>query len=126
MMLADDDFYHPYSYARIIGIFHVMVKLDSARSTNRTYHRMEFLWGRWYDFDSEVLSGFKAKRLHQVHFLPYDNDDAFGFIDPSTVIRGVHLIPSFVSGQTRELLGRSMARRVDEGDSDYNRYYVNM
>ncbi|KAI0037318.1 hypothetical protein FA95DRAFT_1684912 [Auriscalpium vulgare] len=39
-----------------------------------------------------------TRRLHRVHFLPNEDSQAFGFLDPDDVIRGAHLIPAFAHG----------------------------
>ncbi|TRM61255.1 hypothetical protein BD626DRAFT_558654 [Schizophyllum amplum] len=120
---ATDDDAHPFWYARVIGILHVNV-YDPVR---RTSERMEVLWARWYAFDSDNSSGWKAKRLHRVGFVPGNGEDAFGFIDPQDVVRASHLIPSFADGCTSALLDKSeLARRKEEENLDYHRYYVNM
>ena len=71
-------------------------------------------------------SGFKARRLHQIGFLDSNDPGAFGFIDPQDLIRAIHLIPAFEARTTSGLLPPSIARREDEGNEDYQRYYVNM
>lgn len=115
---------HPYWYARVIGIFHAMV---SRVGSGTPYHQIDFLWVRWYGLDMHARSGFKARRLYQVGFLDSNDDlNAFGFIDPLDVVRAVHLIPAFQFGKTSLLLSPSLARRKDEGDEDYQRYYINM
>ncbi|KAH9009230.1 hypothetical protein EDB85DRAFT_1881856, partial [Lactarius pseudohatsudake] len=77
--------------------------------------------------DVPARSGFKAQRLHQVGFLDGHGDPgAFGFINPQDVIRAIHLIPAFQFERTSKLLPPSMARHEDEGNEDYERYYVNM
>ena len=131
MVLSDEDDvkFHPYWYARVIGVFHAMVRFNSprARAITSQTQCMEFLWVRWYgiDYDSDtVKSAFQAKRMYQVGFL--DSDSAFGFINPSDVLRSVHLIPSFVSGQVSEIGISPLARRPEEDNQDYVRYYINM
>ena len=127
MVLANqaEDPGHPFWYARVIGIFHAIV---SRVGSGSAYKQMDFLWVRWYGLDMGTRSGFKARRLRQIGFL--DSSDAdmapFGFIDPLDVIRAVHLIPAFHFGKTTLLLSPSLARREDEGDEDYERYYINM
>jgi hypothetical protein len=64
--------------------------------------------------------------MYQVGFIEGDLDEAFGFIDPSDVLWVVHLIPSFVSGRISEIGISPMARRPEEENEDYIRYYVNM
>jgi hypothetical protein len=115
---------HPYYYARVIGIFHVLVRCVGGE---RRFKQLDFLWVRWYDFDMKARSGFKAKRHHQLSFVDSEhNVGGFGFIDPADVLRAVHLMPRFSFGRTTALLGPSIARRDDENNEDYKRYYVNM
>ena len=123
MMLSGDDT-HPYCYARVIGIFHAMVQLNSPRSRNRELHRIEFLWVRWYDVDEKAHIGFKANRQFRLKF--HTGLQAFGFVDPANVLRAVHLIPKFHDSTTTRFLGPSIARRDDENHEDYYRYYINM
>ncbi|KAG6807859.1 hypothetical protein H0H93_000922 [Arthromyces matolae] len=84
---------------------------------------MELLWVRWYDVDSKAQAGFEARRQFQVKFR---SANSFGFVDPANVLRATHLIPNFYRGRTDQYLGPSISRREDEGDKDYERYYVNM
>lgn len=115
---------HPYWYAHVIGIFHAMVQWVGG---NTTYEHMDFLWVHWYGIDMRARSGFKARRLHQIGFLDSNNDlGVFGFVDPQDLNRAVHLIPAFESGKTTHLLSPSIAHHEDEGDKDYEHYYVNM
>ena len=44
----------------------------------------------------------------------------------SMIICGVHLIPQFLLGHTKELLGPSFSQSVLEKDKDWVWYYVNM
>jgi hypothetical protein len=48
---------------------------------------MEFLWIRWFGRDMSQPTGWKARRLHRIGFLPHGAPDAFGFLDP---IRACH------------------------------------
>ncbi|KAJ7587294.1 hypothetical protein C8J56DRAFT_1083768 [Mycena floridula] len=114
---------YPYWYARVFGIYHAMVR----RRGETEFVQMDFLWVRWFGLDEDYDFGFAAKRLPRIGYLDANNDPtAFGFIDPASTLRAVHLIPGFAHGQTSELLPPSIARRPDENDEDYNRYYVNM
>ncbi|KIK75568.1 hypothetical protein PAXRUDRAFT_47859, partial [Paxillus rubicundulus Ve08.2h10] len=57
---------------------------------------------------------------------PDDNDkNAFRFLDPSLVIHGHHLIPTFSEGQTDILVscGESTARKLGETE-DWSSFYV--
>lgn len=129
MMLAPEDERdtHPYWYARVIGIYHVLVRDKSNYEDMGTSRQIDFLWVQWYGIDDMYRSGFRERRLHRVGFLDAGEDGAFGFVDPNDVLRAVHLIPTFVLGTTDSFLeGHSIARRLDEEDEDYERYYVNL
>jgi hypothetical protein len=118
---------HPYWYARIIGTFHAMVQHTGLLSRGSEPQHMSFLWIRWYGRDFSHKAGWKAKRLHRIGFVDADDPFAFGFLDPQSVIRGVHLIPAFNHGRTGDLLQpNSIARTTADGDKDWQFYYVGM
>ena len=131
MMLShdNDSDKHPYWYARIIGIFHVVVRHPSSINPIK----LDVARVRWYgrDPDSNYQPGWKTCHLPQVGFVEYtedgSNSPAFGFVDPIHIIRGIHLIPAFKHGVTNELLPPSNSARLpNEGDVDFNFFYVNM
>ena len=125
MVLAHEDdaeISHPYWYARIIGIFHAFV---NHHSSPEPVH-MDFLWVRWYGRDVGHRAGWNIKHLHRVGFVDGNDPLAFGFLDPSLIIRGCHLIPAFAHGRTKDLLPPSLARLNAENDTDSTFYYVNM
>jgi hypothetical protein len=97
----DDPESHPHWYARIIGIFHVRVLHTGPAATNRSVQNMQFLWVRWFGIEPGHRSGFKVGRLPRIRFVPDSDDQAFGFLDPSLVIRGCHLIPAFAQERPR-------------------------
>ncbi|KAH9017840.1 hypothetical protein EDB84DRAFT_1566683 [Lactarius hengduanensis] len=121
----------PYWHAQIVGIYHIMVRQKGQGGIGLTDpSRMDILLVRWLGLDSgDGHSGWRAQRMHSVGFLP-DTDalgPAFGFLDPSEVIRMVHLIPDFCSGRTTELLSRqSLAIQTHHPDGEYKQYYVAM
>jgi hypothetical protein len=123
---------HPYWYARVVGIFYVFVRFKTPGSSELTEpERFNILWVRWFGLDSVGSSGWAARRLHMLGFLPSDDSSgpAFGFIDPTQVMRGVHLIPAFSYGTTEDFLGpeRSVAHQHPElGSQDYVMYYLGM
>lgn len=123
----EDPHGHPYWYARVLGIFHCQVLHLEPSATNRSVQHMEFLWVRWFGTVPGHRSGSAVARLPKIGFVPDTDPLAFGFLDPSLVIRGCHIIPSFKDGRTAELLTASVTagRRPDETD-DWAEFYVNM
>ncbi|THH09784.1 hypothetical protein EW146_g8583 [Bondarzewia mesenterica] len=123
---------HPYWYARILGIFHVMARYVGPGSQSHEMQRMDFLWVRWLGLDPQMRTGWAAMRLPAVGFVPESNADAFGFIDPQEVLRGVHLIPAFHHEHTTDLLNSSSCCRHQgksqdyEEEEDWNLFYVNL
>ncbi|KAG8951240.1 hypothetical protein FRC03_012586 [Tulasnella sp. 419] len=112
---------HPFWYARVLGIFHCDV-CDAA--TNSDYIRMEFLWVRWMGRELDAPAGWEAKRLDRIGF-DIDEFYAYGFLNPSQVIRCAHLIPAFHQGRVHvdgKLQNDSLGSD-DGGDWEY--YYVN-
>ncbi|KAF9468095.1 hypothetical protein BDZ94DRAFT_1287378 [Collybia nuda] len=100
---------HPFWYARVLGVFHTKVLHTGPNSHNRSIQNMEFLWVRWIGFVPEA-----------------DESPAFGFLDPSLVLRGCHLVPAFGAGRTPDLLktvSPTAARPLGETD-DWVNYYV--
>ncbi|TFK59296.1 hypothetical protein BDN72DRAFT_749565, partial [Pluteus cervinus] len=73
-------------------------------------------------------AGRRHARLPQVGFVPETDDSAFGFLDPSLVIRGAHLIPMFSRGRTDILLQttHTTVARVKGETDDWMNYYVNI
>ncbi|KAJ7101024.1 hypothetical protein C8R43DRAFT_1048129 [Mycena crocata] len=125
MMLAPEDTAdtHPFSYARILGVFHC----DVSQYVHGTMTRavpISFIWVRRFRLDPSFKGGFKRKRLHRLEFLPDSHADAYGFVDPNEVIRGSHLIPAFAHGPTDPVPYTSLARKGDEFD-DWRYHYVN-
>ncbi len=59
-------------------------------------------------------------------FVHGEDPEAFGFLDPSDVIRAIHLVPVYRLGQTPDFLPPSISRRPNEHDKDYERYAVDM
>ncbi|PPQ81433.1 hypothetical protein CVT24_001917 [Panaeolus cyanescens] len=125
---------HPFSYARIIRSYHADITYTGPENPTKIVRprRVEFLWVRWYELDTEHSGGFDAQRLHRLRFVAHDSSQAaFGFIDPDCVIRGIHILPAFAHGTTSDYLPCNSIARNEEtrtaiGDNDYRFYYVNM
>ena len=86
------------------------------------HRRLDFLWVRWYEVVDPASSGWHSSKLDSVRFLPMNEDDAFGFVDPQDVLRGCHIMPNFAKGK-RHADGIGISRCAKDG-KDYNRYYV--
>ena len=74
-------------------------------------------------------SGWRTKRLHRIGFVPGNDEAAFGFLDPSRVVKGVHLhvIPAFAWGRTTELLPpKKIARSMMNDSEDWTLFYIEM
>lgn len=118
---------HPYWYARILGVFHVRVVHLGPAATNRSVQHIEFLWVRWFGMAPGHRYGSKAARLPKVGFVPDSDPLAFGFLDPSLVIRGCHLIPAFNEGRTSDLLTAILTAGRPAGEADdWVAFFVNM
>ena len=117
---------HPYWYAHVVKIFHVNIHHYGEHSRSDELQRKDVLLVRWFSRNLTHRSGFSARRLPRIEFLPEDDPDAFSFLDPDVVIRGIHLIPMFSLGRTSELLGPSIARQEKDGDEDWQAFDVNM
>lgn len=92
--------------------------------------RIDFVWVRWYGRAEGHHFGDKVSRLEKIGFITDDDDTpAFGFIDPHTIVRAIHLIPDFPSGKTNELLSHSPLARAsksdEDSDLDWAYFYVN-
>ncbi|EPQ53857.1 hypothetical protein GLOTRDRAFT_139911 [Gloeophyllum trabeum ATCC 11539] len=110
------------AYAQVLGIFHVQVEGDALPSGVES-ECFDFLWVRWFKhLESTEPTSTPSCRLDALQFIPGNSADAFGFVDPSHVIRGAHIIPAYQDGRTTELLAPSIAR---DKDGDFNYYYVN-
>ena len=118
---------HPYWYAHVLGIFHAQVLHVRAKSTHHSPQQIEFLWVQWFGQVPGHNFSMKAAHLPKVGFVPESDDLAFGFLDPSLIVHGCHLVPSFSEGQTKELLSSQLtAAHLPGKVSDWLAYYINM
>ncbi|KIM66090.1 hypothetical protein SCLCIDRAFT_22307 [Scleroderma citrinum Foug A] len=109
----------------VLCAFRVQVRFCPG-SVSQPKRSMEVLWVRWLGVDPDHQWGFKQAHLPKIGFVPNSNE-AFGFLDPSLVIRGCHIIPAFVDGCTDLLMprGQSISRWPGEVD-DWRAFYVNI
>lgn len=130
MMLAHTDFAgddpsesrHPYLYARVLGIYHANVVYTGRGSLDFNPRRVEFLWVRWFKPVGEYMSWSK-RRFDSLMFHPMASDDAFGFVDPSKVLRSSYIVPAFSSGRLHDD-GIGLSHWAKDA-GDWKRYYVN-
>ena len=87
-----------YWFGQIVGIFHTAVVYIGPGSRFVEPQHMEFLFVWWFGCDLGHWGGWKARQPYQIGFVNGDDNDAFSFLDPQEVIRGVHLIPAFHYG----------------------------
>jgi hypothetical protein len=109
MLLADDIEgrgelqCHPYLYGRVLGIYHANIIYVGPEMVDYKPRRLDFLWVRWYQHwevaDNADVMGWKTHLLDQLSFPPMASEDAFGFVDPSDVLRSCHVIPRFAKGK---------------------------
>ncbi|KAH6907121.1 hypothetical protein BKA70DRAFT_1104995 [Coprinopsis sp. MPI-PUGE-AT-0042] len=107
--------HHPFRYARVLGIYHARpyvpgLKVDRARPS-----RIDFLWVHWY----KVVDHGLPFELDRLEFCPAESSGAFGFLDPSEVIRAVHIPPQFSKGVMRNPSPRWLKGTL------WRYYYVN-
>jgi hypothetical protein len=120
---------HPYWYGRIIGVYHAKVIYTGPKSCSLEPQIMEFLWVCWMGWDpnNNYHDRWTVHQLPQIRFVHYEDEAAFGFLNPSLILQAVHLIPCFSLGRTKELLPqRSLYRLPNEKDEDWDMFYVNM
>lgn len=108
---------HPYWYAKILGIYHVNVRVSGQMESQR----MEFLWVHWFGRDPDHEGGFKTRRLYRIGLLDPNDPDSYGFLDPGDVLRAVHLIPAFEIGRKKPV-----DSEADQDGEDWEDYYVSM
>jgi hypothetical protein len=114
---------HPFLYARVLGIYHVNVIYTGQGMLDYNARRVDFLWVRWFQYVGSRSLAWSDLRLDSVDFPPMETEGAFGFVDPSDVLRGCHVIPAF-SSQKARLDGVGLSRCAQDAD-DWSRYYVN-
>ena len=109
---------HPYEYGRIIGIYSATVRYAGRRTRDDRPQRMEFLHVRWF---AVVGGGWSVSRPVLLEF--HDPSVAFDIIDPSLIIRPMHLIPSFWLGVDEKMLQSATAH--PQSEKDYRQYHLN-
>lgn len=127
MVLTNDDMTeqsgHRFAYARVLRVFHVKVLVvDSAGTVDYTPRRMDVLWVRWYKICDPDVNGWEAQKLDKVYFPPCDSEGAFGFLDPSDVLRASYIVPAYGEGKCNADGGEISDRA--QSKEDWAQYYV--
>ena len=120
---SPDDEHVSYRYARVLGVYHANVIFLGSGMVDYTPIRMEFLWVRWYELVSGRHLPWTARKLDRVRFPPLADDGSFGFIDPSDVLRGCHIVPAFSQGK-RHPDGKGVSLLAKDAN-DWKEYYLN-
>jgi len=116
---------HPFWYAAVLGIFHAEVQHTGRLSSDLRPKIIEFLWVRWLGPVHGHYSGRQQAKLPKLSFFPDDDEFAFGFLDPSLILRGCHLIPAFADGRKVEPPApNDMETRLSGFLDHWNHYYV--
>ena len=127
MLLANtegnEDTTHPFLYAHVLGIYHVNVIYTGGGSVDYIARKVEFLWVRWFEYDSERSVVWADLNLDPIRFLPMADERAFGFVDPKAVLRGCHVLPAFARGKA-QIDGVGLSRLAQDAQ-DWSRYRVN-
>jgi len=126
MVLADSgnrDSAKPFWYTRVLGIFHFNTIYVGPGMANYQPHRLEFLWVQWFHNMDTIATGWQAQKLDCVRFPSIFEDSSFGFLDPSEVLRGCHIVPAFVKGKL--YLDNKGLSHCTQDSSDWVEYYVN-
>lgn len=114
----------------LLGIYHVDVihtLPDVSTPVPREPFRVDVLFVRWFGRELSFRGGWSSRRLHRIGFVEdHEDTPAFGFVHPSEVLRGAHLIPAFAHNRTHHLLPPSIARPDSDKDEDWKFFYVNM
>jgi hypothetical protein len=111
-------------------VFHALVSSSHTSVVEKSLHRMDFLWVRWFRVEpGQYRYGIHHARLPKIGFVESTDPYAFTFLDPAQVIRGVHIIPAYLEGRTSGLLpaAKSVAHSLHlEDEDDWVNFYVNM
>ncbi|KAJ3849673.1 hypothetical protein EV368DRAFT_67254 [Lentinula lateritia] len=119
---------HPYWFVWIIGVFHINIVHSGLLSKSHKPQKFNVLYVRWF---GRVLEqehyGIHVNHMPKLGFIDAVNPEAFGFVNPSEVLCGCHIIPAFEHEKTDQfLISPSLARQENEDNEDFFRFYVNI
>ncbi|KAJ3765313.1 hypothetical protein FB446DRAFT_655470, partial [Lentinula raphanica] len=107
-------------FARIIGVYHADIVYSGQCQKRLIPQRFDFLYVRWFGLAREQDQyGIHAKRMPSLGFIDAQDPEAFGFVDPSDVLRACHI--GFAHEKTTQFLpGSSWARQESDKNEDYS------
>ncbi|KJA19277.1 hypothetical protein HYPSUDRAFT_99107, partial [Hypholoma sublateritium FD-334 SS-4] len=125
---SDSDAFHPFLYARVIGIYHTNIVYTGPGMKGYEAMRFDFLHVRWLQLDPVQSQGqstcaWTSLRLDRLSFPPMAQKTSIGFLDPNLVLRGCHLIPAYSFGKARSD-GIGISKMLKDA-KDWKYYYVN-
>ena len=116
---------HPFLYAHMLGIYYANVIHKSATMgpQNYTPNLMEFLFVCWFTYWGSTNTMWADLKLYALSFMPVGSQNALGFVDPTDILRGCHILPWFHGGNVHaDWLGIS---RIANDKNDWCQYWVN-
>ncbi|KJA13341.1 hypothetical protein HYPSUDRAFT_209627 [Hypholoma sublateritium FD-334 SS-4] len=124
----DNNAVHPYLYGRVIGIYHVNIVYTGPGMKGYEAMRFDFLHVRWFQLDLVQPRGrsncaWTSLHLDRLSFPPMAGRASLGFVDPSLILRGCHLIPAYSLGKARSD-GIGISKMLKDA-KDWKYYYVN-
>ncbi len=116
---------HPYLYCRVIGIYHANVVYFGPGMKTYEATRLDFLHVRWFEVNTSQGrdSEWTSLRLNYLSFPPKVEKHYYGFVDPTLVLRGCHLIPAFAVGKDHP--EGTWYANMAKDSKDWKGYYVN-
>ncbi|KAJ3515408.1 hypothetical protein NMY22_g14461 [Coprinellus aureogranulatus] len=116
----------PYSYGRLLGVFHTNVVYSGPGALDFGKRRLDFLWVRWFVQEPRT-NDWSVKRQDLLTLAPVASPGSCDFLDPANILRGAHIIPRFSSGPRygeADTQRRILSKCAHE-KSDWKMYYVN-
>ena len=112
--------YHPYWYAKVLGIFHVNMRRLGHMETKR----MEFLWVHWFGHNLDYEGSFETYQLHRIGLTDSEDPTSYRFLNPDDVLWSVHLIATFSPNERKQ---EAQDSNDLDGDMLFTEfYYVSM
>ena len=116
---------HPFIYTHMLGIYHANVIHKSTTIGPHSYTpmQMEFLFVRWFPYQGSTNVQWANLKLDPLSFMLVHSENAFGFVDPSDILRGCHILPWFQEGKVHTDQ-QGMSRAAND-KNDWCEYQLN-